>query len=312
MSDKPGARQTRRDVLLLPIAAASMAIKPGRGLAQASAVSDLQSDERVDLYTTAARLDADGGTWLVPIHGRVWRPVRSHTRKAVIAAALRAGYSVAPDRQSQMRFDDRIDLLLADNKGGRRIVVEILGQRHALPASAADGHVTGTLRIAAGDIGPVPAPRAIDVDVVLTPRDPRKFTGSVLAVPPTGRSIISDIDDTVKVTNVLDTAAMLRATFVEPFQAVDGMARALRSWVADGAALHFVSSTPWHLSDPLADFLERAGFPKATLSLKKIRLKDSSIQNILADATVTKPPEIAALRLWARQRARRASAIVTQ
>jgi len=39
-----------------------------------------------------------------------------------------------------------------------------------------------------------------------------------------GVSIISDIDDTIRVSNVADRAALLRGTFVEPFAAVPRMA----------------------------------------------------------------------------------------
>jgi phosphatidate phosphatase APP1 len=116
-----------------------------------------------------------------------------------------------------------------------------------------------------------------------------------LLVPPVGRSIISDIDDTVRVTGVESKSRMLRTTLLEPFEAVCGMATVFRNWVAEGATLHFVSSTPWHFNGPLLEFFAAAGFPPATLALKKIRLKDRSIRNILADASRTKPPKLEAL-----------------
>src|SRR4051812_19921777 len=39
-----------------------------------------------------------------------------------------------------------------------------------------------------------------------------------------GWSVVSDIDDTIRVSEVADRAALLRGTFVEPFEAVARMA----------------------------------------------------------------------------------------
>lgn len=259
-------------------------------------VSDLGGDARIDFFATGASLDRSRGLWRVPIHARVFRLVPGRTRKRLIAAALKRAFGVVPDRESSLRFDERLGLLISDNLGDRRIVLAIAGRTHVLPPTGADGHVRHTLEIAASDIAAVAAASGrLTFKAVLGPRDDRDFSGVALLVPPEGRSVISDIDDTVKVTHVTDTARMLRATFVEPFAAVPGMAQRYRGWAQDGAAIHYVSSTPWHLHQPLQGFLAAAGFPAATMTLKQIRLKDSSIGNILADATVTKPPAIEAL-----------------
>lgn len=258
-------------------------------------ISTIASDERIEFYTTAAWLEAGSGTWTVPIHGRVFRPEHSVVRKAAIAQVLKQAYGVVPDRDSRMRFDGRIDMLLSDNKGGRRIVVSMAGSRHILPPSGADGHFSGIVKLRADDIAADVQKGRLHYTAELSGRDPRMFAGLVLLLLPEGRSVISDIDDTIKITNVTDRRRMFEATFARPFEPVPGMARVYQTWAAEGASFHFVSSTPWHLYEPVAEFLKTGGFPDATLVMKKIRLKDSSIMNILADATETKPAEIAAL-----------------
>ena len=45
----------------------------------------------------------------------------------------------------------------------------------------------------------------------------------MLFVPPKGVSVISDIDDTIKVTEVLDRRRMLYNTFLREFKDVTGM-----------------------------------------------------------------------------------------
>ncbi len=252
----------------------------------------LASDERVVFFTTAARLSADKVTWIVPVHGRVYRPEQSTVRKAVLAKAIQARYGIVADREQKALFDERIDLLLGDNKGGRRLTVVIAGKDYPLPQSNADGHFTAVLQIKAADLEA--EARAGRMDLITRPgsRDPRTFKGTVLLAPPKGRSVISDIDDTVKVTYVTDSKRMMESTFLKPFAVVPGISRIFQTWAAEGTTFHFVSSTPWHLYEPIATFLDESGFPPATITLKQIRLKDSSITNIFADATKTKPPEI--------------------
>lgn len=233
--------------------------------------------------------------WRIPIDGRVYLPVHSHVRKAIIAQGLKTGFGVVPERADAMRFEDRINQLLGANKAGRQVAVAIAGRTLVLPQSGGDGHFSGTIDVPADDPALAAANGLLSYAAVLPPRHVQPFTGTVLLIARQGRSIISDIDDTVKITNVLDRRRMLEATFVKPFEAVPGMASLYQTWASEGARLHFISSSPWHLYAPLAAFLQDAGFPAATLALKKARITDTSIQYLFADLTKNKPPEIEAL-----------------
>ncbi len=259
------------------------------------ATSSIAGDERIDFFTTGAMLSDNGAHWIVPIHGRVYRPVRSTLRRGSLAALLKRAYGIAPVGEDRLRLDSRLNLLLSDNKGGRRIVIELAGNSYMLPVSAGDGHVTARLTVPVADLDRVTTAGRAMFKARLVPRDPRTFSGTVLMVPPEGRSVISDIDDTIKITHVTNRARLMEATFAKEFEAVPGMAKVYQGWTASGVTIHYVSSTPWHLYRPMTEFLEVAGFPPATVTLKQIRLKDSSIANLLADATTTKPPGIEAI-----------------
>lgn len=283
--------------LSLPAAAQSAkgASAANQLTAQLPAVSRLENGERIEFFTTAAQLSPDGRVWRLPLHGRVYLPVHSVVRNAVIAQTLKTGFGVVPGRADQMRFDERVDQLLGANKAGRQVFIRIAGRTLALPHSDNDGHFTGLIDIPADDAALAEVDGRVVFSAVLPPRYVQPFEGTVLLVARSGRSIISDIDDTVKITNVLDRRRMLEATFVKPFEAVPGMASLYQTWRSEGAALHFISSSPWHLYAPLDTFLQNAGFPPATLSLKKARLTDASILNFFADPMKDKPLEIEAL-----------------
>jgi phosphatidate phosphatase APP1 len=91
--------------------------------------------------------------------------------------------------------------------------------------------------------------------------DGRVFESAMLCIPPVGVSVISDIDDTIKLTHVHNTRLMLRATFLDEWLAVPGMPELYRDWANQGASFHYVSSSPWQLQQPLEALLVKAGFP---------------------------------------------------
>jgi phosphatidate phosphatase APP1 len=254
-----------------------------------TAVSDVEPGETLVLFPAAGARDQAERNWRIPVHAWVYRPQASRARKAAIAALLARTHGLGLTPESELYFDARINLLLADNVGGRRVVVETAGRRFMLSPTGASGHARGVLEIAAAGVSASLAMSAVVGGSVAAPAG---TTAHLLE--PAGLSILSDIDDTVKVTHVTDRRRMWEATFYRPFAAVPGMADLYRRLtdpnINGGASLHFVSSSPWHLYQPLADFLASAGFPPATLDLKAIRLKDRTILNILQSGAETKRP----------------------
>ena len=90
--------------------------------------------------------------------------------------------------------------------------------------------------------------------------------------------LISDIDDTILVSDVLHKGTLLKnslATPAEQRKAVPGMAalyqRMLKANATpDASAVFYVSSSPKQLTDNLRRFLQLNGFPHGVLQLKEI------------------------------------------
>lgn len=114
--------------------------------------------------------------------------------------------------------------------------------------------------------------------------DGRTFHGGAWMLADEGFSLISDIDDTVKITNVLDKSEMLKNTFARPFKAVPGMAALYQRLLAKGGSLHFVSAGPKQLTSPLQTFAEKSGFPPASFHMRFFHLDPSTISQISAGA----------------------------
>jgi hypothetical protein len=264
-------------------------------IAQASAARDVDLRHHVEVFTTSARQSADGTRWLVPVHVWIYTPQRSRVRKAAMATVLKQKYGLLESITTEANFDRRANLLFADNHRGRRLTVKIAGRVFDLQPTLPNGHSRSDLDIPASDISTHIRDGQLSIEVVLPQGDTRLFRGQALIVAPEGLSVISDIDDTVKISNVTDHAKLMDGTFFKDFSAVPGMAPLYASWAQQGMAIHFVSSSPWHLYAPLNEMFNAAGFPTRTLDLKQIRLKDSSILDLFRDASKTKPPAIEAL-----------------
>jgi hypothetical protein len=98
--------------------------------------------------------------------------------------------------------------------------------------------------------------------------------GRLYLAEPTGWSVVSDIDDTIKYTHVTSRRAMLRATFLKPFMTIAGMESVYQDWASQGALFHYVSSSPWQLYGELDAFLRHAGYPAGSIHLRWFRLRD--------------------------------------
>ncbi|TXH75442.1 MAG: DUF2183 domain-containing protein [Thiothrix sp.] len=104
-------------------------------------------------------------------------------------------------------------------------------------------------------------------------------TGKVqIPSPDCDFGIISDIDDTIMVTNATSTLSMMRLTFLRspasrlPFAGVNTFYQALTQSGSVPRPIFYVSSSPWNLYDFLVEFMELNHIPLGTLCLRDFGL----------------------------------------
>ncbi|PFH63184.1 hypothetical protein XA68_16623 [Ophiocordyceps unilateralis] len=93
----------------------------------------------------------------------------------------------------------------------------------------------------------------------------------VRVIEPQGVSIISDVDDTVKHSNISAGAReMFRNTFVRELGElkVDGVEEWYKEMDGLGVSFHYCSNSPWQLFPVLASFFKLGGLPAGSLHLK--------------------------------------------
>lgn len=92
--------------------------------------------------------------------------------------------------------------------------------------------------------------------------------GRVRLIEPQGVSVVTDIDDTIKVTSIpTGKDTVLDNTFCKEFVPAPGMSEKYKE--LGDIPFHYVSGGPWQMYGPLHDFLisERGGFPEGTFHL---------------------------------------------
>jgi phosphatidate phosphatase APP1 len=254
----------------------------GREARPEETVSTIKADEQVVFFPTVACLAPDCQSWTVPIHGWIFEPEESDWLRNILLHQLRNIPGLDVNGRSSKILDDRIRLFLVDNERGKKISIRLGDQTHELMPSDVDGHFTGTIRISAAEAARF-ADGMVRFAAVTDSTDRRQFHGYCHLLSSNGVSVISDVDDTIKVTNVNDARKLIENTLFREFQAVDGMSDVYRRWAKAGAQFHYVSASPWQLYDPLSQFVQAAGFPSGTFHLKRFRLKDSSFLKLFED-----------------------------
>ena len=266
-------------------------------------------EEQVLFFPTCAYSQDD--SVLLPIHGWIFdNEKRSKRRRAFLALLRNVVDDVFAMEQDSFKsiLARRINPFLVDNHRRRKITIQLLGNDMnnkpmimELPKrSLKNGHFQGTLRLSKDKVSSLTSPNSNEIHyqaVTGIKGDDRIFAGVSQVLQPTGLSVISDIDDTVKVSHVLEKKRLVQHTFLQEFQPVPGMASLYQRWHQEKqASFHYVSSSPWQLYPELASFLADSNFPNAaSFSLKSIRLKDRSLLSLFADPMVSKISKISSI-----------------
>ena len=256
-------------------------------------ISNLEKHESIIFFPTLGNLDRSINSWRIPIHGWVFEPVNSRVRKSALLKLLEKSVSIDLSTDQKARFNKRIDPFLVDNERGKSIVIELLNEKFSLNQSKANGHFLDEVIIAQNSLNPQQQVDGIEFKAVLPGSDARIITGSVRFNAPDALFIISDIDDTVKISEVADKRKLLLNTFCNEFIAVEGMPSLFRYWESEyRATIHFVSSNPWHLYPSIKQFTAINNFPQPVFHLKYFRIKDRTLLNLLKKGPKTKPKTI--------------------
>lgn len=258
--------------------------------------------EHATVFTSVGRLESNASSYLVPIHTWSYKQYPSkgiHITHKLFRRALAAHLDSNADSKL---FFERGGLFFAPALSNNPVFIRNqtteptteLASNRLLGRPEVNGHFRRTVKLRFDEIKLSPCSLASqDQFAHFTINIGNNFIhGTSQLLHHNGISVISDIDDTIKISHVKSKKALLANTFFYKYNAVDGMAGLFNTWKEQGASFHYISSTPWQLYDAVANFLEESGFPCGSFHLKFFWWKDLSWLKIFASPKVTKPPTI--------------------
>lgn len=243
--------------------------------------SSLDADETVRFLPTFATLRE--GRWEIPIDMWVFEPEEDDLARGAVLELLGEGIELRPGSPDSEVIEANLRPFFIDNERGEHVSIRRLAHAVSVGPTSKHGRAHAVLEVPADDPAATGegTPPWVELEVVMPRGDDRRFSAWSQLLPDDGISVISDIDDTIKITGVHDTATMMENTFLHPFRAVPGMPEAYARWAEQGVAFHYVSASPLPLLDALTRFAREVGFPRGTLALRPFRWKDGTAMQLL-------------------------------
>lgn len=243
--------------------------------------SEIKPDEDVLLFPSYACLQ-DSRRIKITFHIWVYEPGENRVRRKLLEEGLEKIIKSEITTRQKRIFYHRVKQFLVDNERNKEINISLLGRIFALGKTEPDGHLYSELVIDDKKIiQNLAGKKRLPYKIKLRKNETREFSGFISFIHQKGISVISDIDDTIKISNVLDKNELIKNTFLKDFRPVDGMSALYSSWEKKGAVFHYVSGSPWQLYPPVSDFLAGCGFPRGFFSLKPFRLTPSRIYRFI-------------------------------
>jgi len=217
--------------------------------------------KEVIVYPTYAyRKEGDEGTWVVRLRIWVSKARRLPVPNEVVASfASEMGELSASD---VARLRERISAFVADDDSRETLTVRFdkdpSGRAYNLPGETdANGLLMTELELPDVSAQAIRAAQGsvngwLDFTVAAEGFEGR---GRCRLVEPEGVSVISDIDDTIKITEVpAGKHIVLRNTFLRDYKPTQHMPEIYREF-GDGVMFHYVSGSPWQLYKLLGEFV---------------------------------------------------------
>lgn len=249
--------------------------------------SNVTPNDIVVLYPSFGYQIEDDGSWRIAVQGTVFERGSIGLRKRLLIRLLQRVMNASRDDLESAIFQDRIRGFIIGTERGKRVGLR-LGSRQTFlrRGSNRSGHFQGAIRLSTAEAERLDGHgtnghRWVEFEAIGHCDAPMQCIGRAQLLSPTGVSVISDIDDTIKHTDAISRRELLANTFLREFRSVEGMAALYQEWFKLGAAFHYVSASPWQLFEPLYELCRREGFPPGSFHLRSFRLRDHMLRRVL-------------------------------
>ena len=178
--------------------------------------AELKSNQEVFFFPGLAW--SEGDHWRVEIHGWVYEKEEHKFYSSLFRRALGLNAKNLTAQENAI-LQERSQLFLEDNKRRKTMMVTLGGMNYKVGPSRPNGHFTTQLSLNSDAIRSLTNKAAAGLGMVGFSLDNRArtnggFAGVIHVLNPTGISVVSDIDDTIKISNVGDRKELLQNTMI--------------------------------------------------------------------------------------------------
>ncbi|CAO3588044.1 unnamed protein product [Absidia cylindrospora] len=223
-------------------------------------------------YAVKVNDDHQQPKWKVKLCGWTFTlPVSSRMDRLMLAAGRSYG-GVAVNSAEYTHFTNLFNQFRCQTMRGIEMVVNWTGSHlNEMINSGPNGRFEHVLFLDPAEYAGRIQQKCLELEARFSGSDIVPQIGTVDVIEAEGVSVISDIDDTIKVTDILDGRDMiLQNTFFRKAKEITGMSNVYQSWSAEGVKFHYVSNSPWQVYPALQEFLKDNNFPKGSIHLRMV------------------------------------------
>ncbi len=240
--------------------------------------SCINLDEELTLFNSYAYFNKDKNKYRVRIKGWVYEPSTSFITRSIFVNLLEL--IIGNIDKEPYFFDDRIKPFLVDNLPDEEVIIKIASSTFTLKPSLDTGLFEDDVYLSLEEVSSIiGSDNSLPYRVLLPNGDRRIFSGKAFLLDEKGVMIVSDIDDTIKISEVTKgTKTLLTNTFLKEPLAADGMLSLYQQLASENydVSFHYVSGSPWQLYNFVHQFVKDNGFEDGAFYLKKLRVNPLS------------------------------------
>ncbi len=236
----------------------------------------VNSDEEVTLFNSYGFKDGDG-RWHLRLQGWIVEPSSSTLLTTLFYELITTVVGTTTSKPSFT--DERIHQFIGDNKGGELLHVVLANKEYTLNPTEESGLFSEEIIIDAKALEGYVNNNTLSYRVLLPKGDSRDFSGSIYLRDDNTTMLISDIDDTIKITQVyLGLKEVIASTFLKPFMPASKMSELYKTLMIqhNTTEIAYLSGSPWQLYSLLESFIVDNGFSNGSFHLKALRLNPLS------------------------------------
>lgn len=240
--------------------------------------SPIKNDEVVLFLPSVGYPLIGGDQWKLHVHGWIYEPDLTSDVSMVFRKLFGLGdYQLKEEKYSSIT-EERRKLFFVDNESGKHIPIQVGSKTVVSEGSGDDGHFYLKFQLSAQEIEQWRDKKtsALSFSAITRENDQRKFPGKIYLLDAQGLSVVSDIDDTIKISEVYSKEALFNNTFYKPFVPVPKIADFYQQIAkkANNITFHYVSGSPWQLYPSLSKFLDEYHFPQGSFHLRFFHWQD--------------------------------------